>query len=512
MASPSTATSRLAPVGAGIVTMALIWWIAGSTLQRVPVVPDEAAYLLQARLFAHGHWTAAARPIPEFFEQLYVIVTPFLASKYPPGQSLMLVPGIWLGTPLLMPILLSGLAGALIFALSRRVAGPWVALLALLLWLSSYMHVYWRATYMSEVTTSAFWLLAWWALDRWRQRGATDTRYLVLTAVSVGVVAITRPFTAVALALPVIAVVLWTAWPARRWRPVAIAAAAGTAVVAILPLWNVASTGDWRESPLALYTGQYMPFDGPGFGIGTTLPSRRMPPDMARGTAPFFALHRDYLPATVPGALIARLRFIGRDVWESRWYLAPFALGALIVTTAEGWFALGSLALLVVLYLLYPHPPFYTIYYQEAEPVLFFLTGLGLVRAAQLLARRRAWMVCAALAVGGMAMVYPVVKILRAQDAQDERFYTRARALFDAAPATRAIIFVRYMPTHHDGLPLIRNEADLASASRWVVYDRGDADTALMRLAPDRTPYLFDEIRWKLIPMANSPRVADTTR
>src|ERR1700722_6449061 len=120
--------SRWAPVVAGIITGALVWWVAGS-LTRPPVIHDEAAYLLQAGIFARGRWTLPAPPLPAFFEQFHVLVTPVIAAKYPPGQALVLVPGVWLGVPELVPVLLSGLTGALIFVLARRVAGRWVGLL-----------------------------------------------------------------------------------------------------------------------------------------------------------------------------------------------------------------------------------------------------------------------------------------------------------------------------------------------------------------------------------------------
>src|SRR5262252_7196719 len=107
---------RWAPCLFGIATAVEIAVVWGS-LSAVPTVHDEAAYLLQARIFASGHWTAPAPPLPEFFEQYHVLVTPVLAGKYPPGHSLVLVPGIWLGAPGLMPIVLAGLAGGFVFLL-----------------------------------------------------------------------------------------------------------------------------------------------------------------------------------------------------------------------------------------------------------------------------------------------------------------------------------------------------------------------------------------------------------
>src|SRR6185437_5677751 len=107
------------------VISALTFSYEWGTLHELPLVHDEAAYLLQARLFAAGKWSDSA-PIPEFFEQPHVLVAPRYAAKYPPGNSLALAPGIWFDRPGLMPVVILGIAGALTFALGRRVVNAWV--------------------------------------------------------------------------------------------------------------------------------------------------------------------------------------------------------------------------------------------------------------------------------------------------------------------------------------------------------------------------------------------------
>ncbi len=63
------------------------------------VAHDERAYLLQAEIFARGHWTAPSPPIAAFFEQMHVFIEPAVFAKYPPAHALTLVPGMWLGLP-----------------------------------------------------------------------------------------------------------------------------------------------------------------------------------------------------------------------------------------------------------------------------------------------------------------------------------------------------------------------------------------------------------------------------
>src|SRR5690242_7287070 len=103
---------RWAPAGAAALSVLLSLWLWGS-LSRTPVIHDESAYLLQAQLFARFRWTGTAPPIPEFFEQLHILVDGVLASKYPPGNSLVLTLGVLIGLPGLPVVVMNALAGAL---------------------------------------------------------------------------------------------------------------------------------------------------------------------------------------------------------------------------------------------------------------------------------------------------------------------------------------------------------------------------------------------------------------
>src|SRR6185436_1059230 len=102
------------PLAAAIVTGLLVRIVWGS-FHEPGVVHDERAYLLQAEIFAGGHWTAPAPPLSTFFEQVHVFIAPAVFAKYPPAHALTLVPGIWLGLPGLMPAVMTGITGALTY-------------------------------------------------------------------------------------------------------------------------------------------------------------------------------------------------------------------------------------------------------------------------------------------------------------------------------------------------------------------------------------------------------------
>src|SRR5690349_9154695 len=140
------------PLLIGLITALVYAWVWGS-MNAGPAIIDEAAYLLQARIYAGGHWTAPPRPLPEFFEQLYVFVTPFLAAKYPPGHPLLLGLGELVGSPALIVLLLNAVSGALVFRLVAARWGLLTGFLTWLIWLLAPINLTFRPSYLSTVTT-----------------------------------------------------------------------------------------------------------------------------------------------------------------------------------------------------------------------------------------------------------------------------------------------------------------------------------------------------------------------
>jgi hypothetical protein len=508
----------------GVLTSAVVW-VAWGGLARAPVIHDEAAYVLQAELFARGAWAGRAPVMPEFFEQLYVLVTPVLASKYPPGHSLMLAPGALVGLPGLPVVLLNGVTGALMFALAGRVAGAHVALLAWLAWVTCFPAIYFRASYLSEVTSSAAWLVAWWCLVRWRDQ--RRRAWLVGLAGAVGLVAVTRPLTAVALAIPIAVVVLRETWARHSWRDLGLAVGVGATCIALIPLWSARTTGSPLLTPLELYTRIYVPFDVPGFGLDTSARAARpVSRDMATTNLSFREEHRAHTVAALPFTLSKRLRMIARDMWyDWRLGLAPFALLALTVLPVAAWFAVATLAAHVALYLLYAHPAFWTVYYLESEPVLAFVTAFGVARVlawAADVGQRRWREVTSASAAPAVSMAVLVLvlatcvpaamtlRLLRQQVNRDRSYFERFDAVVRGIRDERAIVFVRYGRSHNDNLTLVRNPANHDEARLWIAHDRGADNARLVAAAKDRRAYLFDEDSWSLRLLESRP-IAETT-
>jgi hypothetical protein len=490
-----------APFFAGVLTAAM-QWLVWRSFKGVPAISDEAAYALQAKLFAHFRWTAPAPPIREFFEQMHVLMSPVVASKYPPGHSLLLAFGAALGMPGLVPVLLGGATGGLLFALARRVGNEYVALLAWLMWTCLPVQEGLRPSYFSEVTTTVTFLLGWWALLRWRDDNRTG--WLVLLSVATAWCAVTRPITAVAYAIPTGAVTLAMIRRRRAWRPAMIAIVAGFVVVAILPLWNWRTTGSVLTSPYLAYDHVYLAFEHLGFGDNGGRAPTWLPRDLYYQVAGFANVHAQYTPGTMPHELLLRLRYtwiayFGNATWSVM--LSAFIVVGIFVAGVENLVILATVVTLYAVHLVYAYPASWTIYYYEIIAPLCFLAALGVWRAIQMIAALRGRTASPSFArrtmIGVALTCLPFALATQGSKRSGKAAMTWGQTSFARGAErlpTPAIVFIRYAPNHLNQASLVDNDPDFAHAAVWKVYDRGDAENARLRaLAPERKAFIYDE-------------------
>jgi dolichyl-phosphate-mannose-protein mannosyltransferase len=500
------------PVVLGLTTALVYWWVWGA-LRPMPAFHDESAYLLQARIFAGGHWTAPGRPLPEFFEQFHVLVTPVLAAKYPPGHSLLLGLGELLGFPALIPLLLNGLTGALVYLLAARLTGPLTGVLTWLLWLLAPMNLLYRPSYLSNVTTGALWVAGWWALLQWW--GSGERRWLMIVAACAGWCVITRPLTGLVFALPVAVVVLGRVRQRGLWTDLGLALALGSGVVAILPLANQRTTGHWLEMPWLTYSRQYMPYDHLGFGLDSTPPLRTASPELAHYNAWAAGFRRAHTIDAIPRIARARLwEMILGTLGRHAVFLMPLVLLGMVISPRAALVGLSAGALLVLAHLAYGYQLTWTVYYLEAVPVLAFVTAVAIVRLGTAkgeflrfsLLGRRILAVCIWAVVG--AWLVPAVEgvsVARRGTVWGHAPQVAFAAQLSGIPVEKSIVFVRYASYHSPFQSVIVNEPNLDQARVWLVHDRGADNTRLLTLAPDRMPFLYDEARRRLLPLAEAP-------
>jgi hypothetical protein len=482
---------KVGPLAAGLVS-ALVFWFAWGSLSPRPIVEDEASYVLQSRIFATGHWTAPSPPSPEAFQQAHVLTVPAVASKFPPGHALVMSLGALVGAPASVPLILTALTGALLFALVRRVANAWVAVLALLVWLSDPIELRHRPGYFSEVTSGATWMIALWSLLEWREH--RRTRWLFVLAAALGWGAVTRPLTMLALSVPVGVLVVRDVARTRQWRDFALAIALGCCFLGIIPLWSAMTTGNWRLAPQTLYTRDYLPYDKPGFGLDSTPPALPLLPVNRFTYVGFRDQHVRHTLANLPGIAWERLAVIAHDEWSgARLFLVPFVAIGVFAMNASIWFALACSFALFAGYLTYGHWAHWTIYYLEGLPVLSVVAALGIWRALEHV-RRGDVRFPVAIAAGALALLAGYENVVsHGNHRQAARWDAAFHELLGKVPVKSAVIFVHYAPRLGPHLNVVENSPHLFADSTWIVNDLGPGNAELLRHAGGRLPLAFYE-------------------
>jgi 4-amino-4-deoxy-L-arabinose transferase-like glycosyltransferase len=267
--------ANLLAAGLALLALAASLRTAAQVYEGLPHIEDEFANLWQAEVMAQGALT-----LPSPAESRYFVV-PFVVDhqglrfgKYPPGWPAVLSLGIRLGAPTLVNALLAGLSVWLTFRLGSRLGGKSVGLLAALLLATSPMVVILSGSMMSHPLSLFLGLvfsLTWLDLFLPSEGAAAPPRVprwlLWLTGgLSLGLLVVTRPLTALAVAIPFALHGLWLLRCGPGTLRLEVGALAGVAIVVslLLPLWQVEITGSPLTNPYTLWWS----YDRIGFGAG----------------------------------------------------------------------------------------------------------------------------------------------------------------------------------------------------------------------------------------------------
>ncbi|MCI0519642.1 MAG: glycosyltransferase family 39 protein [Chloroflexi bacterium] len=242
--------------------------VAEGVFERLAHIEDEIAYVWQAQAIAGGHLTLPSPPHPKSYLVPFVVDYNGLRfGKYPLGWPALLGVGEFLGLRAWVNPLLAGLGVWLTYRLGKRLLGELAALLAALLLLTSPFFLLNSGSLLSHplgLALTAVFALAW--LDAWDENTPPRWLPLIAAALALGLLALTRPLTAVAVALPFALHAVWLFF--RRGREARLRLLAFTAILALIallhPLWQLAVTGDAGLNPYTLW----WPYDKVGLGPG----------------------------------------------------------------------------------------------------------------------------------------------------------------------------------------------------------------------------------------------------
>ncbi len=238
---------------------------AGLTFVQPPApsVHDEFSYLLAADTFSRGRWTNPAHPLWEHFESFHINQKPTYASKYPPGQGLLLavgqrltgrpIVGSWLGIALMVAAVSWMFQGFLPFR--------WAVLGSLLLATNAGLYLFWGQTYWGGQLTLAGAALALGAMPR--LVNTRQIRYALLMAGGISLLALTRPYEGVLFTALIASATCWRLYRSQislrdAFLKVLLPGASVLLLtVSFLLYYNFQVTGDMASFPYMVHHEQY---------------------------------------------------------------------------------------------------------------------------------------------------------------------------------------------------------------------------------------------------------------
>jgi len=241
--------------GRRLAVASALWVMAGSgslsyiVLDGMPHMVDSFTYLMQGRMFWHGHLTLEAPLYPELWVHDRILEGNSTFGKYPLGWPAILgffdlCDLAWLANPALAAIIL-----VLTYWIVRRKVGSLVAnLTALTLALTP--EYYWHAATELSHLASTVWLLLFAAL----YQETLDTKspaFGVLSGLALSGAIMTRPQDAAFFALPAVLAGAWLLFrgPKQWFRPLAAVVGGVIPGLALYLGINAYLMGNWAVSP-----------------------------------------------------------------------------------------------------------------------------------------------------------------------------------------------------------------------------------------------------------------------
>ena len=256
--------------------------------QRHPHIPDEVAYIYQARILANGTLSMPAPPVQEGFE---VYLMQFDGPRWypapPVGWPAALAFGELFGAAWLVNPILGGINTILIYILlgslyNRRTARIAVFLLCLSPW-----YIFMAMNYMTHTFTLTTALIAALGVIWSRQKG--QARWALLSGISLGWMSLIRPLEGLIWALLLGLWAIGVGGDRLKFRSI-VGMVLGAVLVGSLVLpYNQVLTGDASSFPINLHTNQRFGENSNAYGFG---PDRGMgwPIDPNKGHSPLDAL------------------------------------------------------------------------------------------------------------------------------------------------------------------------------------------------------------------------------
>jgi len=283
--SETHSSKRIAP--GGLVWLAALWVLVSSATlnllvyQNHPHIPDEVAYLYQARMLARGQLSLPAPPVREAFSFYLMEIDENRWFPTPPvGWPAALALGTVLGVPWLVNPLLGAANLVLVFLVLGELYDRKLARISVLLLSFSPWFIFMGMNFLTHTFTLTCGLLAVLSIIRARQTGLA--RWAWAAGLALGVCSLIRPLEALILAGLLGVWALGFGGERLPTRSLAGLVVSTGLVAALVFPYNQQLTGSWKVFPINSYTDEHFGENSNAYGFG---PDRGMgwPIDPFRG-------------------------------------------------------------------------------------------------------------------------------------------------------------------------------------------------------------------------------------
>ncbi len=473
-------------IAAFILATTMAWAVQGA----MPQIEDEHANVFQAKVFASGHITVDESPVQPlaFYIPFIIHDNGHVFGKYTPGYPVLLALGALIDQPWLINALAAALSVWGVYLLGRDLYNHETGLLAAALGAVSPMAFMLSGTLLAHTSTLTALVFGMWGFVRARRSTERQPRrFAVLAGVAIGWALISRPWTAVAIALPLALVALNDLFnhPRRFFRLYAGMLVAFLLVASIWPLYNWLATGSPTTNTYTLWWSYDQVGFGPGYG---RLSGHTWERAIQNFRTDFSDLGVTLLSwPSIAGVPLAWLAVLLGLFWPEY--------------NRRDWALLIPPALLIAAYMAYwaPGSSLYgPRYYAEGLPYLWIIAARGLLKFSAKPWPRRVVQLALPL-----LLAYSIVFTIEPRLLQGFDRYGRERLHLDriaAAQLDNALVFVRVAKWSDYAELAWQNSPQIYDGRIIFALDYGPAgNQPLIDAYPQRKVYYYD--RTQTVPL-----------
>jgi hypothetical protein len=238
-----TANAAKSMVTTLIVFAVVTVFVAVFGLRMFPNSADEYAYLFQAEDLASGKFWSEVHPLSDFFDFHHIAQKDGKwISRFPPGWPVLLAGAYVVGIPpFLINVILGVLALWFLFKLVAKIYDERIAIWSMVAVAATGYYIFNSASYFSH--TSSFLHVVCAMYFTYRYYDKRQAGFAILAGVFVGLLALTRPYTAVIIFAPFYLYIIAT----YKWnslKPILLIAAGATPIMVFLFWYNYRTTGN----------------------------------------------------------------------------------------------------------------------------------------------------------------------------------------------------------------------------------------------------------------------------